>query len=147
MTMEILFQVQNFKLLYSLSCSFYYYSCSRISWNIGSEPFLWLMKPLGQGLTLSCSCELRYTCGNAGSFNTLCWAEDQTHVSAVTPTAAVRFLTQCSTERTPENTYFWTVYVFLIAVWCYLFIYLVQAWGSSQARGQTRTTAGTTPGL
>ena len=44
----------------------------------------------GQGLNLSCSCS------NAGSFNPLQWARDQTRSSAEMQAAAVRFLTHCA---------------------------------------------------
>ena len=43
-------------------------------------PDIW--KFLNQGLNLSCSC------GNAGSFNPLCWVGSQTHTSVVTQTNA-----------------------------------------------------------
>ena len=38
----------------------------------------------GQGLNLSCNCNLHHSCGNAGSCNLLCQAGDRTYDSAVT---------------------------------------------------------------
>ena len=52
----------------------------------------------GQGLNPSCSCNLY---GNARSFNSLHQAGDKTCSSAVTQSAAVRFLTHCATAGTP----------------------------------------------
>ena len=46
------------------------------------------MEFLGQGSDLSPSCDLCHGCGNAGSFNQLCWAGDQTHVLDGVPAAA-----------------------------------------------------------
>ena len=52
-----------------------------------------------QGLNLSCSC------GNAGSFNPLRWAGDQTFTAIVIQATAVEFLTHCATVGTPLNFY------------------------------------------
>ena len=56
------------------------------------------MKFLGQGLNSSHSCDLRCNCTNAGSFNPLCWARDQTCTSVETQAAAMGFLTHCAME-------------------------------------------------
>ena len=63
---------------------FYFYGCTN-----GIRKFP------GQRFNMSCICKLCYWCSNAGSFNLLCWARDQTHASTVTQTIPVRFLTQC----------------------------------------------------
>ena len=44
----------------------------------------------------------RHSYGNAGSFNPLCWAGDQTHTSARTRGATVGFLTYCTIAGTPD---------------------------------------------
>ena len=40
------------------------------------------MEFLGQGLDLSCICNLQHSCGNAGSLNPLCQAGDRTCIPA-----------------------------------------------------------------
>ena len=56
---------------------------------------------LGQRLNLSRIWDFRHSCGNARSFNPLCWTGDWTCASSVTWAAAVRFLTHCTTRGTP----------------------------------------------
>ena len=60
-----------------------------------------IWKLLGQGLNLSHSCNLHYSCSNAGSFNQPCWAEAQTCTSAVTWATAIGFFTHCATAGNP----------------------------------------------
>ena len=52
--------------------------------------------------SLGYSCDLHHSCANAGSFNSLHQARDQTHASAVTQAIAIRLLTHCSTSGTPN---------------------------------------------
>ena len=60
-----------------------------------------------QGLNPSHSCNPDHSCGNTGSFNPLCSARDRTHISTVTQTTAVSFLTQCNTVGTaPQMLFF-----------------------------------------
>ena len=59
-----------------------------------------------QRLSLSCSCELHRSYGNARSFNPPCRAGDQSYTSAVTEAAAVRFLTHCTTAGTPLRGFY-----------------------------------------
>ena len=61
-----------------------------------------IWKFLGQGLNSSCSCYLRVSCVNAGSFNPLYQAGDRTGASASAPATAVGFLTQYATVGTPR---------------------------------------------
>ena len=61
-----------------------------------------------QGLTLSSSCNIHCSCGNAGFFNPLCQAKDQTHTSTVTQAVVVRFLTHCTVAKTPICIYLLT---------------------------------------
>ena len=56
----------------------------------------------GQGLNLSCTCDLHHSCSNAGSFNPLLWARAPNHTSAVIGAAEVRFLTHCATAGIPH---------------------------------------------
>ena len=58
-----------------------------------------LWKFLGQGLSLSHCCHLCHRCNITRSFNSLHWAKDWTHTSAVTQATVVRFLTHCTTMR------------------------------------------------
>ena len=64
----------------------FYWSCPQhmegLEPEIESEPHLWPF-------------------GNAGSFNSLCWARDWTHASIATQATAVRFLTHYATVGTP----------------------------------------------
>ena len=60
-----------------------------------------IWKFLGQGLNPSHSCDLCHRGGNAGSFNPLRGARNQTYGSAGTQTAAVGFLTYSTTAGTP----------------------------------------------
>ena len=57
----------------------------------------WLF--LGQRLKLSCNYKLHHSCGNTRSSNTLHWARDPTHTSAVARAAVVGFLTHCANSR------------------------------------------------
>ena len=59
-----------------------------------------IWKFLGQGLNSSCSCYLRVSCVNAGSFNPLYQAGDRTGASASAPAAAVGFITHYATMET-----------------------------------------------
>ena len=56
-----------------------------------------------QGLSLTCSCDLWCSCGNAGSFNPLHQAGDGTCTSAVTWAIGVKFLTHWSMEGDRTN--------------------------------------------
>ena len=56
-------------------------------------------KFLGQGLNLSCSCDLCHSCSKAMYFNPLCWARDRTCTSAVTGAPEVSFLTHCPQQE------------------------------------------------
>ena len=58
-------------------------------------------KFLGQELNLNQSCDLRHSCGNAKSFNSLHQTGDQTPTSTATRATAVGFLTHCATSGTP----------------------------------------------
>ena len=51
-----------------------------------------IWKFLGQGLNVSYSCLLHYSCSNVKSFNLLCGARDQTHTSKATQAVSVGFL-------------------------------------------------------
>lgn len=62
----------------------------------------WVEVP-GQGLNLSCSCNLCCYCGNTGSFNLQCWAGNRTCTLAATWATSVRFLTYCTMVGTPEQ--------------------------------------------
>ena len=59
--------------------------------------------------SLNCTLYFFYahSCGNARSFNPLCWAREWTHTSTVTQTAAVRFLIHCTTVGTPIVHFKW----------------------------------------
>ena len=61
----------------------------------------------GQGLNLSCSCNLCCLCNNTGSFNPLGLAGDQTHASTVTQTAALGF-------------FFLIAFIYLLFIYCFL---------------------------
>ena len=61
-----------------------------------------MWKFLGQGLNSSYSCDLCHMLSNIWSFNTLCWARDQIHASAVTQATAVRILNHCTMIVTPS---------------------------------------------
>ena len=81
-------------------------------------PHLWIWKFLeqefeflDQGLNLSCICDLQFSCGNAGSFNPLPWAENQTCTSTMTQAAAIRFLTHCAAEGIPNAKTFLCVHI------------------------------------
>lgn len=66
----------------------------------------------GQGLNLS------LTVANAGSFNALLPARDQTHNSVATQATAVGFLTHWATAGTPsEIYYFLNFYLFFFHFW------------------------------
>ena len=56
---------------------------------------------LGHGLNLSCSWDLRHSCGDAGSFNSPYQTGDWTRTSAETWAAALGFLTHCAIAETP----------------------------------------------
>ena len=73
-------------------------------------------KFLGQGLNPSCSCDLCRTV----SFNLQCWARDQTHASAVTPAAAVGFLTHCTTVGTLTKYYLENTLLYSVNIYPYL---------------------------
>ena len=60
----------------------------------------------GQGLNPSHSCKLSHSCCNAGSFNTLPWAGDQTYTSTVTRATTVGFLSHWTMVGTPFCTNF-----------------------------------------
>jgi len=66
--------------------------------------FLW-MNPYGssRARNLSCSCSLCHSYGKARFFYPLCQARDQTHTSAATRAAAVRFITHCAASGTPDS--------------------------------------------
>ena len=76
-----------------------------------------IWKFLGQELNRNCICRLCCSCGNAGSFNPLCWAGDWTHLSAATLAATVRFFTHCTTVGTPVSgfsiLFHWFIFLFL----------------------------------
>ena len=57
-----------------------------------------IWKFLGQGLNPWPG----YSCTSAEFFNTLCWARDQIHTSALVQATAVRFLTPCTMVGTPR---------------------------------------------
>ena len=60
----------------------------------------------GLGLNLSFNWALCYSCGNMGYFSPMHWAGVQTYTSAEAQATAVRFLTYCSTVRTPVSLLF-----------------------------------------
>ena len=66
--------------------------------------FFWphhsMWKLLGQGLSPSCSWSLCHRCGNARSFNLLCWGWGWNTSPWSNQAAAVRFLTHCITVGT-----------------------------------------------
>ena len=62
-----------------------------------------IWKFLGQRLNASHSCDPSCSCGNNGSFNSLCRARDQTCTSAVTQAAALELSTYCTTAGTPSS--------------------------------------------
>ena len=79
--------------------SYYFFCC---------PPGIW--KFLGQRLNLSCSCDLCHSCGNTRSFNSLCQAWDQIHISAATRAHCrenTGSLTHCATVGTPGIYYFY----------------------------------------
>ena len=67
-----------------------------------------------QELNPSRSCHLHCSCGNAWSFNPLCWAEDGARTSVATQAAAVRFSSHCATAGTPEHTAFFFFFFFFL---------------------------------
>ena len=73
-------------------------------------------KFLGQGLNPSHSYNLHCSCGSAGSFNPLHQAGDQTHTSTGNRTAAVMFLTHCTTVGTPRLSVFFLCFFFFLLV-------------------------------
>ena len=60
-----------------------------------------IWKLLGQGLSLSHSCDLYHSCSSTRSFNPWLQARDQNPTSPATWASAVRFLTHCTTVETP----------------------------------------------
>ena len=79
------------------------YVCFLLSLFLFKSPNWGIWKFPGQVLNPSRSCNLDPSCSNARSFNPLHPARDQTHTSAVTWAAAVRFLTYCTTAGTPRS--------------------------------------------
>ena len=69
----------------------------------GCTHSIWMF--LGQGLNLSCSCDLHPSCGNTRSFNALHRAGDGTCPSAATRAAVVRLLTHCTMAGTPAYAF------------------------------------------
>ena len=67
---------------------------------------------------------------NVGSFNPLCWARDQTHVSEATQAAAVSFLTHRATVGTPWIVFF-NIGISQISHKLYLKTYLLFIWNSN----------------
>ena len=74
-----------------------------------------IWKFLGQGLNLSQSCDLHCSCSKARSVNPLHWARDQTHTSAETWAAAVRFSIHCTMVETPLSILFFYFNLFYFA--------------------------------
>ena len=71
--------------MWILTISFSFNGCTHSIWKFP-----------GQGLNLSCSCDLCCSCSQAGSFNLQHWAGDWAHTPVTTQDAAVRFLTHCA---------------------------------------------------
>ena len=69
----------DFRFRFFLFVCFCFYGCTLGIWS-------------SQARNLSCSCAWAIAVGNAGSLNSLCWAGDQTHASAVTWAPVVRTL-------------------------------------------------------
>ena len=74
--------------LLSITCIIFY----------GHTHGIWKFR--GQGLNLSFSCDLYHSSGDARYYNSLHWAGDQTHASAVTLVIAVKLLTHYTIVRT-----------------------------------------------
>ena len=102
-----------------------------------------IWKFLGQGLNLRHSSDLHCSYGNAGFFNPLSWARDQTHASTETWAAVVRFLTHYARVRTllefNGKLNFPHLQIENLFLFCFVFWGATpKAYGDSQARGQTR---------
>ena len=65
--------------------------------------YCWYIEVPKPGIESKPRIDLSHSCSNTGSLNPLCRAVDQTPISTATWAIAVRFLTHCTTARTPAS--------------------------------------------
>ena len=94
---------------------FYVVTCPDLSFSFfGCTPGTW--KFLGQGLNVSCSCDLQHSWSNTRSCSSPCQARDWTPTSVVTRADAVRFLIPWAVAGRPCQTF---PFDFRYIPWCF----------------------------